>query len=161
MTTEQQRTEDRELATEPVAYWTGIAHQEILAFIRARQAEAGFTQPQYWILRFLSPHDLAADDRGTTLPELTDTTKSYRQAEDDLAADAEILLERGWITREPDGRLRITGAGDRARTELKARAPAWRAHIHAGIDDADYATTVRVLQRMLRNVRGEEDGSER
>lgn len=37
---------------------------------------------------------------------------------------------------------------------LKRHAPAIRAAIHEGVDDADYATTVAVLQRMIRNVGG-------
>ncbi|RFU86947.1 MarR family transcriptional regulator [Streptomyces triticagri] len=152
---------DRALAAEPIAYWTGMAHKEVLAFIRAQQAKLGFTQPQYWILRHLSPHDLATDGgRGMTVPEMIETMKTYLQFEDDLAAEAETLLDRGWITRGADGRLRITEAGDTARADLKTHAPAWRDLIHDGIDDADYVTTVRVLQRMLRNVRATEDGSD-
>ncbi|MCB5163813.1 MarR family winged helix-turn-helix transcriptional regulator [Streptomyces bambusae] len=143
---------DSELATEPVAYWTGVAYQDVIRFIRQRQAELGFTQPQYWILRHLSTEDLAADDGGMTVPELTGAMTSYLRPEDDIAGDAEAVLERGWVTRDAAGRLRITAAGDRARAELKSHAPQWRAEIHAGIDDADYATTVRVLRRMMRNV---------
>ena len=37
--------------------------------------------------------------------------------------------------------------------ELKAHAPAIRARIHEGIDEADYATTVKVLRRLISNTR--------
>ncbi|OSZ57026.1 transposase, partial [Streptomyces pharetrae CZA14] len=37
---------------------------------------------------------------------------------------------------------------------LKQHAPAIRARIHEGIEDADYVTALRVLQRMIRNTSG-------
>ncbi|WP_405827727.1 MULTISPECIES: hypothetical protein [unclassified Streptomyces] len=72
-----------------------------------------------------------------------------------LSAEAETLLARGWITRDADGRLWITGTGDAARADLKTHALAWRARIHEGIEDADHITTLNVLRRMMHNVGGE------
>ncbi|GGT62319.1 MarR family winged helix-turn-helix transcriptional regulator [Streptomyces purpureus] len=143
---------DQELAAQPVAYWTGMAYEEIIGFIRGRQAELGFTQPQYWILRHLSKNDISVDGHGMTVAELVETMRTYLRSEDDLAAEALTMLDRGWVTRDSEGRLWITDAGDAARADLKAHAPAWREQMHAGIDDADYVTTLRVLQRMMRNV---------
>ncbi|MFC7469060.1 hypothetical protein ACFQVA_18285 [Actinomadura keratinilytica] len=34
---------------------------------------------------------------------------------------------------------------------LKDRAPEWRVELHDGITDAEYATTLRVLMRMMGN----------
>ncbi|MFF1902767.1 MarR family winged helix-turn-helix transcriptional regulator [Kitasatospora sp. NPDC058218] len=141
-----------ELAAQPVAYWTGVAYQEIIGFIRRRQAELGFTQPQYWMLRHLSKHDISPDGHGMTVPELAEAMKSYLRPEDDPAGEAEALLELGWVTQDGVGRLWITESGDAARAALKTHAPAWRDLIHEGVDDADYATTLRVLRRMMRNV---------
>ncbi|MFP3991927.1 MarR family transcriptional regulator [Streptomyces sp. E11-3] len=146
-----------ELAAQPVAYWTGIAYEAIIGFIREQQAGLGFTQPQFWILRHLSTDDLSVDGRGMTVPELVDAMTTYLRPEDDLAAEAATLLDRGWVTRDDDGRLWITEAGDAARADLKTHAPAWRDRIHEGVDDADYVTTLRVLRRMMRNV-GSEPG---
>ncbi|GGT78709.1 MarR family winged helix-turn-helix transcriptional regulator [Streptomyces lateritius] len=141
-----------EVAAQPVAYWTGLAYEEIIGFIRARQAELGFTQPQYWMLRHLSRNDVSADGRGMTVGELVEVMKTYLRPEDDPAAEAATLLERGWVTRDDDGRLWITEAGDAARADLKTHAPVWRDRIHEGVDDADYATTLNVLRRMMHNV---------
>ncbi|MFI7304021.1 hypothetical protein ACIBM8_12490 [Micromonospora aurantiaca] len=80
--------------------------------------------------------------------------RSYLRAEDDLDAEAEVLRERGWLTRDADGRLRITEAGEDARLRLKQHAPGIRARIHDGVDDADYVTTLKVLRRMIRNTGG-------
>ncbi|AIS02028.1 transposase [Streptomyces glaucescens] len=153
MTTPEDLT-DAELAAQPAAYWTGVAHQALIAFTRARQAELGFTQPQYWLLRNLSPHDLSPDGRGRTLAELRQAMRSYLRPEDDLAAEARALLEGGRLTRDGDGRWWITEAGEAARAELKRHAPAIRARVHEGIEDADYVTALRVLRRMIRNTSG-------
>ncbi|MFE6834857.1 MarR family winged helix-turn-helix transcriptional regulator [Streptomyces sp. NPDC057705] len=145
----------QELAAQPVAYWTKVAYEEIIAFIRREQARLGFTQPQFWLLRHLSKNDISVDGHGMTVLELVDAMHTYLRPEDDLAAEAETLLARGWITRDADGRLWITETGDAARADLKAQAPAWRARIHEGIEDADYITTLNVLRRMMHNVGGE------
>ncbi|MFD5713665.1 MarR family transcriptional regulator [Streptomyces pharetrae] len=153
MTASQDFT-DAELAAQPAAYWTGVAYEALIAFTRARQAELGFTQPQYWLLRNLSPNDLSPDGRGMTLPELRQAMRSYLRPGDDLSAEAHALLERGRLTRDGDGRWWITEAGEAARAGLKQHAPAIRARIHEGIEDADYVTALRVLQRMIRNTSG-------
>lgn len=89
-----------------------------------------------------------------TLPELREAMTSYIRPEDDLAAEAQGLLERGWLTRDAEERLWLTEEGEQARVDLARNAPAIRAVLHEGIDDADYVTTVRVLQRLIRNAGG-------
>ncbi|MEU4158571.1 MarR family transcriptional regulator [Actinoplanes sp. NPDC026670] len=142
---------DDELAGQPAAYWTGVAYEALIAFTRARQAEAGFRQPQFWLLRNLSPNDLAPDRAGRTLPQLEAAMSSYLRAEDDLATEATELVRRGWLIRDGD-RLSITEAGEAARLEMKKAGPAIRARIHEGIPDADYVTALKVLHRMIANV---------
>lgn len=149
-----QQLSDAELAGQPAAYWTGVAYESLIAFTRARHAEHGFTQPQFWLLRNLSKNDLLPDGGGLTVPELQRAMSSYLRAEDDLDAEAMALLERGWLTRDEEGRLRITEAGEEARVSIKRHAPAIRAQIHKGIDDADYVTTLRVLRQLIRNTGG-------
>ncbi|KUL36835.1 transposase [Streptomyces sp. NRRL F-4489] len=151
MTTTAPHLSDAELASQPAAYWTGLAYEALIAFTRARQAELGFTQPQFWLLRNLSKNDISPDGHGMTIPELRDAMSTYLRPEDDLAAEAEVLLERGWLTRDGDGRLWLTEAGEEARVGLKQHGPAIRDRIHHGIDDADYVTTLKVLQQMIRN----------
>ncbi|RKR86013.1 hypothetical protein BDK92_0232 [Micromonospora pisi] len=145
---------DAELAGQPAAYWTGVAYESLIAFTRARHAELGFTQPQFWLLRNLSKNDLLPDGGGMTVPELQRAMSSYLRAEDDLDVEAEALLERGWLTRDEQGKLWITKAGEDARVSLKQHAPAIRARIHRGIDDADYVTTLEVLRQLILNTGG-------
>lgn len=151
-----QELSDAELAAQPAAYWTGVAYEALIAFTRARQAELGFTQPQYWLLRNLSRHDLSADGHGMTVPELRRAMQTYLRAEDDLAAEAAVLLERGWLRRDDEDRLWITEAGDEARDGLRRQAPAIRELIHDGVDDADYVVALKVLRRLIRNTGGPE-----
>ncbi|MFG1914893.1 MarR family transcriptional regulator [Micromonospora sp. NPDC048898] len=149
-----QRLSDVELATQPAAYWTGVAYEALIAFTRARYAEFGYTQPQFWLLRNLSGNDISPDGHGMTIAELESAMSSYLRSEDDLEAEAGVLLDRGWLTRDDQQRLWITEAGEAARLTIKQHAPAIRARIHHGIDDADYVTTLKVLRQMIQNTDG-------
>ncbi|BCJ48805.1 hypothetical protein Asp14428_02800 [Actinoplanes sp. NBRC 14428] len=144
---------DAELAAQPAAYWTGVAYESLIAFTRARQVELGFTQPQFWLLRNLSPRDLRPEGGAATVPQLREAMRTYLRPEDDLEAEAAVLVDRGWLTRDDDG-FRITDAGERARVGLKEHAPAIRALLHKDIDDADYVTTLKVLRQFIRNTGG-------
>ncbi|MFB8167150.1 MarR family winged helix-turn-helix transcriptional regulator [Kitasatospora purpeofusca] len=152
-----QQISDAELAGQPAAYWTGVAYEALIAFTRARQAEKGYTQPQFWLLRNLSKNDISPDGAGMTVPELRAAMASYLRPEDDLTAEAAVLVERGWLTRDADHRLWLTEKGERARVDLARNAPAIRAAIHAGIDDADYVTALKVLRQLIRNTGGTVD----
>lgn len=88
------------------------------------------------------------------ISELREAMSSYIRPEDDLAAEAEGLLERGWLTRDAEGRLWLIPEGEQARVDLARNAPAIRAALHEGIDDADYVTTVKVLRQLIRNAGG-------
>ncbi|WP_328487002.1 MarR family winged helix-turn-helix transcriptional regulator [Streptomyces zaomyceticus] len=149
-----QQMTDAELAGQPAAYWTGVAYEALIAFTRARQAEKGYTQPQFWLLRNLSANDISPDGEGMTLTELRAAMASYIRAEDDLAAEADVLLERGWLTRDAESRLWLTEEGERARVDLRRNTPAILAALHEGIDEADYVTTLKVLQRLIHNAGG-------
>ncbi|MFI1356617.1 MarR family transcriptional regulator [Streptomyces sp. NPDC020898] len=152
MTTQQ--ISDADLAGQPAAYWTGVAYEALIAYTRAQQAKKGYTQPQFWLLRNLSEHDISPDGEGMTLPELREAMNSYIRPEDDLAAEAEVLVERGWLSRDLEDRLWLTKEGEQARIDLARNAPAIRAALHEGIDDTDYVTTVKVLQQLIRNASG-------
>ncbi|MDT3396492.1 MarR family winged helix-turn-helix transcriptional regulator [Streptomyces sp. B1866] len=148
---------DAELAAQPAPYWTKVAYEALIAFTRTQLAELGITQPQYWLLRHLSKNDISPDGHGMTLPELRQVMSSYLRSEDDLEADAEVLYERGWLTRDDGGLLWITESGEQARADVKRQVPAIRDRMHRGIDDADYVTTLKVLQQMIRNAGGSVD----
>ena len=149
-----QQISDAALAGQPAAYWTGVAYEALIAYTRAQQAEKGYTQPQFWLLRNLSANDISPDGEGMTPVELRKAMNTYIRPEDDLAAEAEPLVRRGWLTRDAEGRLWLTEAGEQARVDLARNAPAIRTALHEGIDDADYVTTVKVLRQLIRNAGG-------
>ncbi|MFG2296650.1 MarR family winged helix-turn-helix transcriptional regulator [Streptomyces sp. NPDC048603] len=142
------------LARQPVGSVTDAAHREVIAYIRGRLGELGLTQPQYWVIRFLHPEDLSADGSGRTPAELAELLAPYLLPQDRPAEDAEDLVGRGLLTRDAAGRLWLAEPGRQAHARVKEILPGLRAHIHDGIDDADYASAVRVLRRMMRNVGG-------
>lgn len=145
---------DEELVAQPITYWTGIANAALVSFSRGELVRLGLTQPQYWVLRYLSANDLSADGAGRTVGELTEAMREFLRPEDDLAEASAGLVAQGWLTEDADGRLWITERGEAERLRVKGRVPGMRARMHEGIDDADYAVTVRTLRRMMRNVGG-------
>lgn len=148
---------EAELAGQPAAHWTRIAYEAVITFTRAQQHERGFTQPQFWLLRHLSKNDLSPDGAGMTIPELEMAMVSYLRSEDDLEAEADSLIQRGWLRRDCHGLLWLTEDGEEARVSLKRFAPEIRAEIHAGITDADYVVALTVLRQMIRNTGGSLD----
>jgi hypothetical protein len=155
MTTTDIRTidqmSDEELARQPAGYWTGVAYESVIGFIRAEQARHGYTQPQFWLLRNLSPHDISPDGQGMTISELAHAMRTYLRSEDDLEAEAAALVARGWLRRDDEGRLWITPEGEEGRLAIKRLAPEIAARIHDGIDDADYVAALKVLGQLIRN----------
>jgi hypothetical protein len=145
-------------SSEPPAYWTRLAYESVIGFIRAEQGKRGFTQPQFWILRHLSPHDLSAHGDGMTVLQLEEAMAEYIRPEDDLEAEAEELLSRGQIRRAADGTLSLTEEGEVARLAWKAYAPEIRALVFEGIEDAEYATAIKVLKKLISNTRSEPAG---
>ncbi len=114
---------DAELAAQPAAYWAGVAYEALIAYTRKRQAEKGYTQPQFWLLRNLSAADISPDGAGMTLPELQRAMASYIRPEDDLAVEAEALVRRGRLRRDADDRLWITEEGSRRASTSSATPP--------------------------------------
>ncbi|MFC7450471.1 MarR family transcriptional regulator [Rhodococcus daqingensis] len=151
--------DDSTLARLPIGQWTDAAHTEVIAFIRRSLAARGLTQPQYWIIRNLHPEDLATAEEaesGLTVAELSERMSSYLLPQDEPEPDAADLVARGLLTRDAAGRLRLAEPGRLAHAQVKEQLPGLRGEIHAGIDDADYVTTVKVLRRMILNVGGAE-----
>ena len=131
---------------EPVAYWTGVAHRALTAFTRAREAELGLTHPQFCLLCALSSQD------GRTVFELSRGLRSQLLTSDDLAAEAEGLLERKQVRVDRHGRMWITEAGRSAYENQAGHLPEIAARIHDGIPDAEYEAAVEVLRRIVHNI---------
>lgn len=140
---------DSELPRQPVGYWAWAAQEAVVTYIRANLAEYDVTQPQWWVLS-----QCAADELGRTRDELHAVLKGYLDIGSALQPEIDGLLDRRLVVADGDNRLRLTPEGEALRRRCAERQTAVRARIHDGIPDADYVTTLKVLQRMIHNVDG-------
>ncbi|TGB00048.1 MarR family winged helix-turn-helix transcriptional regulator [Streptomyces sp. MZ04] len=149
MTTFTYSHSDEELIDQPIGYWASAAGEAVVHHIRTMLAEAGLTQPQWWIL-----NQIIADG-GRDKAEVVATLRGYLNVGDNsLHHNISALHDRALLTEDTDGRLRITDEGRRLRDDTAARQQKTRAEIHEGITDEEYIRTLKVLQRMIHNVGG-------
>ncbi|WP_190086478.1 MarR family winged helix-turn-helix transcriptional regulator [Streptomyces longisporoflavus] len=140
---------DEDLIDQPIGYWASAAGETVVHHIRTMLAEAGLTQPQWWIL-----NQIVAED-GRDKEAVIGTLRGYLSTGDGaLHHDIGALHDRGLLTEDIQGRLRLTDEGRRLRDETAARQQKTRAEIHEGISDEEYVRTLKVLQRMIHNVGG-------
>ncbi|MFC5724962.1 MarR family winged helix-turn-helix transcriptional regulator [Streptomyces gamaensis] len=139
--------DDTGLIEQPIGYWSWAAHIAVVTHIRAGLAGFGLSQPQWWVL------NQAAGD-GRSREEITSILKGYLDVGDALQPDIDSLLERGLIAPGPTGLLRRTTEGEDLYVKARAKQREMRRTIHDGIDDEEFLTTMKVLQRMIHNTGG-------
>jgi len=147
---------DDELIAQPVGYWTLAARQAVEGHINNRLGEhLGIRQPHWWTL-----YRVGETEEGLTRDELAERihyTRPYVDPATTVLPAVQDLLDSGHLTLTDSGRLQLTGPGREMRGQLIELIPRVLGEIHEGVDDKDYATTVRVLRRMIRNVGGNAD----
>ncbi|MFI1284081.1 MarR family transcriptional regulator [Streptomyces sp. NPDC020858] len=140
-----------QLAAQPIGYWTREAANLAIGGLRTALAEETLTQPHWWTL-----NHIAATPGTWTRTTLTTKLAPFDDQNTDFEALYDDLTTRGWIT-ETDNRLTLTEAGEAGRTRAHDR----NAHVHTrmrqGISDAEYATTIDVLRRLVSNLGGSGD----
>ncbi|MGW0535205.1 MarR family winged helix-turn-helix transcriptional regulator [Streptomyces sp. NPDC003032] len=142
---------DDMLATQPIGYWSGLAHAAVTRHLRDAMARIDVTQPQYWVLNLVNGRP-AAPSREEVVIQLTPLADGPHE----IARVIDQLLHRGWLRFDAGQRLRLTDAGEAARMRLRELATEVRAVVHEGISDEEYVATLKVLRRMVANV--EDDG---
>ncbi|MFD0550838.1 MarR family winged helix-turn-helix transcriptional regulator [Streptomyces rectiviolaceus] len=141
---------DEDLINQPIGYWASAAGDAVVHHIRTMLAEAGLTQPQWWILNQVRTTD------GRERADVLGILRGYLDVGDGkLHHDIDALRDRGLLTEDPDGRIRITDEGRTLRDNTATRQEKVRSQIHAGIPEEEYIRTLKVLQRMIHNVGGE------
>ncbi|MCS0637710.1 MarR family transcriptional regulator [Streptomyces sp. LP05-1] len=138
---------DTALATQPVGYWTGVAHRAVVNHLRDAMARQDVTQPQWWILNRVD-----APGPPPTRQVVAAGLAAVADGPHEVPRALDQLLRRGWLTEDPDGRLGLTAAGRAARARIKSLVTGLRDGVHEGVSDEDYVTTLRVLRRMIANV---------
>ncbi|MET7669378.1 MarR family winged helix-turn-helix transcriptional regulator [Micromonospora luteifusca] len=135
------------LATQPIGYWSGLAHAAVTRHLRDAMARIDVTQPQYWVLNRVNGGPVAVS-REEVVIQLT----PLAHGPDEIARVIDQLLHRGWLRIDAGQRLRLTDAGEAARVRLRELVTELRAVVHKGISDEEYVAALKVLRRMVANV---------
>lgn len=140
---------DDVLATQPVGYWSGLAHTAVTRHLRDAMARIDVTQPQYWVLNRVNGGP-AAPSREEVVAQLT----HLADGPDEISRVVDQLLHRAWLRVDGRQRLHLTDAGEAARVRLRELVVGVRAVVHQGISDEEYVAALKVLRRMVANVEG-------
>jgi DNA-binding MarR family transcriptional regulator len=140
---------DDMLATQPVGYWSGLAHTAVTRHLRDAMARVDVTQPQYWVLNHVT-YRPEAPSREETVAELTPPADGPHE----ISRVVDQLVHRGWLRFDDERRLRPTEAGEAAQVRLRELATELRAVVHEGVSDEEYVAALKVLRRMIANVEG-------
>jgi hypothetical protein len=143
---------DDMLATQPVGYWSGLAHAAVTRHLRDAMARIDVTQPQYWVLNRVNGGP-AAPSREEVVSQLTPLADGQHE----IARVVDQLFHRGWLRIDAGQRLHLTDAGEAARVRLRELVTELRTVVHEGISDEEYVAALKVLRRMVANVEGDGD----
>ncbi|MER6069974.1 MarR family winged helix-turn-helix transcriptional regulator [Streptomyces sp. NPDC001817] len=141
---------DDMLATQPVGYWSGLAHAAVTRHLRDAMAKVDVTQPQYWVLNRVNGGP-AAPSREEVVAQLA----SLADGQNEITRVVDQLLHRGWLHIDAGQRLHLTDTGEAARVRLRELVTELRTVVHMGISDEDYVAALKVLRRMIANVEGD------
>lgn len=132
---------------QPIGFWTARAGEAIRARTRGALHEIGVTQPEWWLLHQISLHPAGAD-RAETIEKIghNDTPEVIVEAIDSAESKGWIVETNSRLTFTPDGRDVFRRAADLQNMLQKERM--------RGISEADFVTTIEVLQRTIENVGG-------
>ncbi len=98
---------------------------------------------------------MAEHPDGRTREEITAVLKGYLDVGADLEPEIDATLELGLLAPDEEGRLHFTEAGEALYAQAAEIQRASRETVHEGITDAEFLTTMKVLQRMIHNMGGE------
>ncbi|MFG2596548.1 MarR family winged helix-turn-helix transcriptional regulator [Streptomyces sp. NPDC048462] len=143
---------DDMLATQPVGYWSGLAHSAVTRHLRDAMARIDVTQPQYWVLNRLNGGS-SAPSREELVIQLT----PLADGPDEMGRVVDQLAHRGWLRIDAGHRLHLTDAGEAARVRLRELVTELRAVVHEGVSDAEYVAALKVLRRMVANIEDSAD----
>jgi DNA-binding MarR family transcriptional regulator len=140
-------SKDMELARRrPIGYWLKHLDRLIEDTFSRTLTEQGLTRRHWQVLNTLA-HDPAGD------AELTKALEPFLR--DDQAGQAAVvadLIRRDWISRDHDGRLRLTGHGRAAHQRTQEQVQQTRGLMVQGISADEYTAAIDVLSQMAANL---------
>lgn len=138
----------------PIGYWLKRADELLGARIDAVQRANGLTRLDWQMLKVVRERGVAAD---------ADVARALQPFADAPTVDValETLVARGLLRRRGAGLCELTDEGGKLYERALASQKAFRSRAFAGVSEADYATTVSVLRRLVENLEhtGERDAS--
>lgn len=130
----------------PIGYWIRAAEEALAARINDVQQANGLTRTQWQVLNVLDRAN------GVSLSQLAEPMRPFAD-QGPLEAILADLIQRGLV--EATGQeavYELTEQGRRVHTTALESQTEVRQRAVQGISREDYATTVRVLQRMVENL---------
>lgn len=136
----------------PIGYWIKRADEVLTACIDEAQKRNGLNRTEWQVLNLL--HETSAAPRG----RIAEILRPFVDAES-LTATIDGLVKRGLIEEEAGegGAFRLTEHGRTVHAAALETQQGVRWRAMEGITEADYLTTVRVLQQIVRNLTGGEE----
>ncbi|MEH6796926.1 MAG: hypothetical protein V7694_22620 [Rhodococcus sp. (in: high G+C Gram-positive bacteria)] len=133
---------------QPIGFRTARAGEAIRARTRGALHDIGVTQPEWWLLHQISLHPAGAD-RDETIEKIghNDTPDAIVEAIDSARSKGWIVESNSSLKFTPDGRDTFWSAADLQNMLQDERMN--------GISEADFVTTIEVLQRTIQNVGGD------
>ncbi|KUL50582.1 MarR family winged helix-turn-helix transcriptional regulator [Streptomyces antimycoticus] len=141
---------DDMLTTQPIGYWSGLAHAAVTRHLRDAMAKIDVTQPQYWVLNRVNGGP-EAPSREEVVIQLTPLADGQHE----ITRVVDQLLHRGWLRIDAGRCLHLTDDGEAARVRLRELVTELRAVVHEGINDEEYVAALKVLRTVIANVEGE------
>src|SRR3954469_16917369 len=109
------------LVTQPIGYWSGALHRDVVHRLRDVLAGVDVTQPQWWVLNRVDLGD------GLTREAVTVQLAEVAETPYDVPRAVGQLLHRGWVEADADRRLRLTEAGRAAQGRIRELVTGLRA----------------------------------
>ncbi|EMF02036.1 hypothetical protein H340_03404 [Streptomyces mobaraensis NBRC 13819 = DSM 40847] len=134
-------------AQPPIALVAWRAVEAILRHSRAALARIDLTQPQWWAL-----NNVVRAEHGLTREEIRAVHVPYGMDPEVTANAADVLVHRGWLVADADGRLTLTAQGHAGLAAAKKHMTRVRAELVGDITEEEYATAVSVLRRVTDNL---------
>jgi MarR family transcriptional regulator, organic hydroperoxide resistance regulator len=134
----------------PIGYWLKATDELLTEGINRAQAAGNLTRTEWQVLNLL--HEVGQASRGRLAEVLTPFTTTEA-----LSDTIDHLTQRGLVDTASAGaaELSLTEPGRGAHAEALQRQKAVRQQAMQGITEADYLTTVRVLQQIVENLKNQ------
>jgi DNA-binding MarR family transcriptional regulator len=130
----------------PIGFWLKHLDRLIEDTFSQTLTEQGLTRRHWQVLNTLA-HDPAGDT------ELTKALEPFLR--DDQAGQAAVvadLIHRDWVSRDHDGRLRLTRHGRAAHQRTQEQVRQTRGLMIQGISAGEYTAAIDILTRMAANL---------